>query len=135
MPSGSRGRPLKTMNLYHLSSLAGEVAGIMRGGLANPHIINSKVGSVTVTIYVSVKNYHRNAPLVSFGYDRRYGISLIGRGNDYIKIIIHEVADIGNLFFIVIIRTSDLHLSIGVEHCLPLDLIVHFCPPVIPATL
>ena len=135
MPSLSGRGAGPAVNLYRLSALAQQVTGIARGRTAQADIVDTDARRVAVALYVAVKDDHGHAALIHLLDDGRKGSRLVGRHDEYVKLVFDKVADVGYLLRVAVIGRAYLDHRIVVEQYLTVYFIVHFGAPVILAAL
>ena len=102
---------------------------------ADALIVDTLVSGITVAMNVAVKGHHRDAASVHLLYYRRDGIRLVGSHDDDVEAVVRKIADVGNLFVVVVLGRAYLHPGIGVEYHFAVYLLVAFVPPVVAAAL
>ena len=121
--------------LNHLRPFAHQVVRIACGRFADALIVHAQIGRITLVIDIAVEDDYGDAFLIYLFNNRRNGIGLVGRHDDNVKAVVHEIADIGYLLLVAVLRRAYLYLRIGVENHFALDFLVAFVAPVIAAAL
>ena len=102
---------------------------------ANTIIIHYLKRGIGVSVDIAVKNYYRYTFIIYFFDNGRDSVGFIGRGNDYVKVIVKKISYVGYLLLITVIGRTDLNICFGMKHDFTIDLIVHFCAPVVLTAL
>ena len=84
---------------------------------------------------VPVENNDRYTFGIYFLNDGGDGVCLVGGCDDDIKSLIHEIADVCNLLFIIVVRRPYLYSGLGMQHDFAVDFIVAFVAPVVRTAL
>ncbi len=125
----------KTVYLDYISTVGEQMTGIIGRRLSYPYIVDALIGGVAVAVYITVKYNDGYSRIIHLLDDRRYGIGLIGSGDDDVETVISKIAYVGNLLFIAVIGRAYFNRSLGMKHNLALNLLVHLGAPVIIAAL
>ena len=133
-PFGGRGAR-EAVQLNHLCAFSHEVLCIAGSRLAQPHIVHADAGGVAAAVDVAVEDYHGNAALVHLFNNRRERCRLVGRHDENVELVAHEVADVFDLLPVAVVGRPDFHLGIFVEEDFAADFVVHLCAPVVLAAL
>ena len=117
------------------AAVADKVTRILCRRLSDTLVVGPYVGRIGVTVYVAVKSHHWDTSLVHLLYDGGKGRCLVGRHDYDVKAVVGKIPYIIYLPVVIVVGRAYLHKDILVEHCLTINLIVHFRAPVVLAAL
>ena len=104
-------------------------------GTPDFEVVGPLVGRIGVAEDVAVEEDDRNAGAVDLRNDGGERLGFVGRGDDDIEALLREIADIGDLPVVVVVRRPDLDLDIVVKKGLAANLLVHLLAPVVGTAL
>ena len=125
----------QAVDFYCVGAAAEQVARIAGGGAPQGLVVYADVGGVSGGVDIAVENHHGHTGGVYFLDNGSEGSGLVGGDEDDVEVVVDKIADVGNLFVVVVVGGAYLNHGVMMEHYLAVDFVVHFFAPVVLAAL